>query len=113
MVERQTISVASRLAYDTLAGPLVAGLGVTAGQMMGMPTLFVGGKAFAGLFGDAMVFKLAGQAHATGLGRPGAGLFDPSGMGRPMKAWVRVPLADAGAWPDLARQALAGMATGA
>ena len=31
--------------------------------MMGMPTLYLGGKAFAGLFGEAMVFKLEGEAH--------------------------------------------------
>lgn len=112
-MDRPTISAASRAAYDAITGPLVAGAGVTAGQMMGMPTLYAGGKAFAGLFGDAMIFKLAGQAHAMALGRPGASLFDPSGMGRPMKAWVRVPLEDAAAWPDLARQALDGLAAGA
>ena len=77
-----------------------------AGQMMGMPTLFLETRAFAGLAGDAMVFKLDGEAHSGALSRLGASLFDPSGMGRPMKAWVQVPLADEAVWPNLANDAL-------
>lgn len=77
-----------------------------AGQMMGMPTLFLETRAFAGLAGDAMVFKLEGESHAGALSRPGASLFDPSGVGRPMKAWVVVPLADEVVWPNLANEAL-------
>jgi hypothetical protein len=38
-------------------------------------------KAFAGLYGDAMVFKLAGDAHAAARGLAGVELFDPSGSG--------------------------------
>ena len=74
--------------------------------MMGMPTLFAGGKGFAGLYGDSMVFKLDGAAHAAALALTGASLFDPSGMGRPMKAWVQVPLDHATQWPEFAGQAL-------
>jgi hypothetical protein len=73
--------------------------------MMGMPTLYLGGKAFAGLWGDAMVFKLEGDDHGAALRLEGAALFDPSGMGRPMKAWVKVPVAHAAEWPRLARAA--------
>ena len=111
-MDRPTVSDRSRTAYDAVAGQFAAQPGVKAGQMMGMPTLFADGKAFAGMYGDAMIFKLAGQAHADALGRPGAGLFDPSGMGRPMKAWVQVPAADGAAWADLARQALDGAPRG-
>ena len=44
-----------------------------------MPNPFIGGKTFAGLYGDAMVFKLEGPA---------------------------VPLRHAIKWPTLAREAL-------
>lgn len=44
----------------------------------------------------------ADLAGATALALPGAAHLDPSGMGRPMKAWVRVPLEHASEWPSLA-----------
>ncbi len=77
--------------------------------MFGMPTLKLDGKALAGIYGDALVFKLAGDAHAEALGLPGAHLFDPSGMGRPMKAWVVVPPAHAAQWEHLAELAMVGL----
>jgi hypothetical protein len=40
----------------------------------------------------------------------GARLFDPSGMQRPFKDWVEVPVAAAADWPGLAEAAL-GFAT--
>ncbi len=111
-MDRPSIAEATQVAYDRIAEQLVVEAGVKPGQMMGMPTLFSGGKAFAGLFGDAMVFKLDGEAHAAALGLPGARLFDPSGMGRPMKAWVQLPVASASDWPRLASHALAALRAG-
>ena len=105
-MNRPGASEASRLEYDRIAERLAVEAGVKPGQMMGMPTLFFGGKAFAGLFGEAMIFKLEGEAHAAALASPGASLFDPSGMGRPMKAWVQVPSDLAAEWPRLANLAL-------
>ena len=59
--------------------------------MFGMPGIKRrGGKAFCGLYGDDMIFKLEGQDHARALGLAGAHLFEPM-AGRPMKAWVQVP----------------------
>ena len=92
--------------YEEVAAALAA-RGVKASAMFGMPTLKLDGKALAGLYGDAMNFKLAGAAHAEALALPGAHLFDPSGMGRPMKAWVVVPAAHAADWERLALLALA------
>jgi hypothetical protein len=106
-MQRPSVSEATRAEYDQIAERLAAQAGVKAGQMMGMPMLYLDGKAVAGLFGDAMIFKLDGDAHAAALARRGATLFDPSGMGRPMKAWVQVPTDDAQAWPGLADEALA------
>jgi hypothetical protein len=79
--------------------------GVTASKMFGMPTLKVGGKAFAGNHDGDMVFKLSGDAHARALAIPGAHLFDPMG-GRPMKEWVVVPASQAAEWAHLAEAAL-------
>ena len=105
-MERPATTPASTEAYDAIAGNLVP-LGVVSGKMMGMPTLYVDGRAFAGLYGSAMVFKLAGPEHEHALSLAGSGLFDPSGRGRPMKAWVQVPAEHAALWPQLADRALA------
>lgn len=68
--------------WEALAKSL-APLGVELSAMFGMPALKFSGKAFGSLFGNSVVFKLEGQSHV---------LFDPSGMGRPMKAgWCSWP----------------------
>ena len=83
-------------------GEALGGRGIVVSQMFGMPWLKVGGKAFAGVFGSSMVFKLEGDAHAGALKLKGTELFDPSGMGRAMKEWVIVPATPARRWMDLA-----------
>jgi hypothetical protein len=80
--------------------------------MFGMPTLKANGKAFAGLYEESMVFKLDGDAHRRALALAGAHIFDPSGMGRPMKAWVVVPGEHEEAWAGFAREALASLRGG-
>ncbi len=104
--ERRSVSAATQRRYDEIAAAL-EGAGVKASSMFGMPTLKLNGKAIGGLWGDAMTFKLAPEALADALRLPGTQQFDPSGMGRPMKAWVVVPLAQSGEWERLARLALA------
>ena len=84
--------------------------GVELSAMFGMPALEFKGKAFGGLFGNAAVFKLEGDAHEKALELDGAVLFDPSGMGRPMKAWVVIPSAHFKKWGQLAHAALAALA---
>ena len=98
-MDRPVISEAARSEYERIAAAVATHHEVTSGQMMGMPMLYSGGK-------DAMVFKLAGAAHEAALARPGAALFDPSGMGRPMKAWVRIPIEDSADWQHLADAAI-------
>jgi hypothetical protein len=94
-----------RARFDALAQELLAERDVQRASMFGMPSLKRrGGKAFAGLYGDDMVFKLDGAAHAEALALEGAHLFEPM-AGRPMKAWVQVPPAHEARWPDLARSA--------
>lgn len=92
--------------YQDLAQELAVAEGIRPSSMFGMPTLKAGSRAFAGLTGEAMVFKLSGDAHGRALGLPGAHLFEPM-EGRPMREWVVVPEAEAGRWPELARAALA------
>ncbi len=92
-------------AYNEVAAQLAPD-GATRSQMFGMPSLKVGGKAFAGQFRDVMVFKLGGPPHADALAVEGAHLFDP-GMGRPMKEWVQLPATRADRWVEFARHAMA------
>jgi hypothetical protein len=105
-MDKRPVSSATQLRYDEIAAGL-AGAGVTASSMFGMPTLKRSGKAIGGLWGDAMTFKLAPDAVAEALRLEGVQQFDPSGLGRPMKAWVVVPLAHSAEWERLARLALA------
>ena len=98
--------------YTALAEELATSSGVTPSKMFGIPTLKANGKAFAGLYEGSMVFKLDGDAHRRALALPGAHIFDPSGMGRPMKAWVVVPNEHGEAWAGFAREALASLRGG-
>jgi len=109
-MEKLVPSAAAVEAFDALAAD-VAGAGVTVGKMFGATSLMVGSKAVGCLHGDAVAFKLVrdSAAHAEALALPGAALFDPSGMGRPFKDWVVVPLASAAQWPGLADSALAAL----
>jgi len=78
-------------------------------SMFGMPAIKRrGGKAFCGMYGDDMLFKLAGEDHARALSLNGAHLFEPM-AGRPMKAWVQVPPEHVAQYGDLARAAEASL----
>jgi hypothetical protein len=100
---------AGRARFDALVDELKSELDIVGASMFGMPSIKRrGGKAFAGLFGSDMVFKLEGEAHAAAMALEGAKLFDP-GSGRPMKAWVQVPPTHETQWADLARRAEAGL----
>jgi hypothetical protein len=82
---------------------------VVKASMFGMPGIKRrGGKAFCGLYGDDMIFKLAGEDHGRALGLTDAHLFEPM-AGRPMKAWVQVPPEHEAQYADLARAAEAGL----
>jgi hypothetical protein len=95
--------------FRTIAAGLASD-GAEVSAMFGMPSLKLSGKAFAGVFGDDLVFKLNGDAHAKALALSGAVLFDPSGMGRAMKEWVVVPKAHSAHWPDFSRASLSYLA---
>ena len=106
------ITPTAQRGYDQIVERIEQEHGVKAGRMFGMPALLLDRKAFAGLYGDAMVFKLSGDAHTAAPELAGAELFDPSQLGRPMKAWVVVPARHAGQWDGLTDQALASAKSG-
>ena len=102
-------SVAGRARFDGLVDELKSELDIVGASMFGMPSMKRrGGKAFAGLYGEDMVFKLAGDEHAAALALEGAHLFEPMD-GRPMKVWVQVPPTHETQWADLARKAEASL----
>ncbi|HEV2086860.1 MAG TPA: hypothetical protein VGR21_00980 [Cryptosporangiaceae bacterium] len=88
----------------------LAGLGVVAGKMFGMPALKdARGKAFACLHDGEFACRLGGgsEAHTAALGVEGAHLFDPSGGGKPMKDWVSIPASVPDRWTEFATAAYA------
>jgi TfoX/Sxy family transcriptional regulator of competence genes len=92
--------------YNALAAKLAENnADVKISQMFGMPSLKIKGKAFAGVYEDAMIFKLTGEAHKRALAEPGAKLFEPM-AGRPMKEWVEVPFSSSKKWETYAVEAL-------
>ena len=101
------MSTDPRSLYDEVVAELVATAPVKSGKMFGMPCLKQNesGKAFAGYYEGAMVFKLTGLRHSEALQLSGTHLFDPMGS-RPMKEWVEVPSEHASRWVGLAREAL-------
>jgi hypothetical protein len=82
--------MAENKVYAAVVQALLSDPRVTEAKMFGMPTLKVGGKAFAGLAGPELVVKI-GVPRVQELLKAKAGCqFDPSGMGRPMKEWIAI-----------------------
>ena len=81
------------------------------GSLFGMPCLKASGKAVIGSFDNGVVFKLAGDAHTEALALSGSVLFDPSGKGRPMKAWVVVSSEHEDQWPGFAAGAISAVSS--
>jgi hypothetical protein len=104
--EEKRMPSTPRAEYDNVVNEMVASSPSKSSKMFGMPCLKNElGKAYAGFYQEAMVFKLTSPAHAEALALSGAQLFDP-GMGRPMKEWVVVPADHAARWLNLAKAAM-------
>ena len=100
------MSLEPQAEYEAVVSEMMATSPTTSGKMFGMPCLKNSdGKAFAGYFEGAMVFKLSGAGHAEALALAGSRLFDPSERGRPMKEWVVVPVEHVSTWLEFARDA--------
>lgn len=95
--------------FSALLDELTRERDVVRASMFGMPGIKRrGGKAFCGLYGDDMIFKLEGEDHARALSLDGAHLFEPM-AGRPMRAWVQVPPKHESQYGELARAAEASL----
>lgn len=98
--------MAARETYERIAAEITDGHEVIASQMFGMPVLKVRGKAFAGLHGEVMTFKLPAAELENAKALPGGGPFEPM-AGRPMGGWAQVSTAGETHWTSLTEQALA------
>ena len=68
---------AGQVRFNAVVEELGDELDIVGTSMFGMPSIKRGdGKASAGLYGDDVVFKLAGDAHARALALDGARLFE-------------------------------------
>ena len=85
------------------AGDVVAGAAESVA--FGAPCFKLNGKVFCWLYKGEIVCKLDPEGVAEALTCEGARLFDPSGKGRPMKAWVQIPIEYADEWADWAQRA--------
>ena len=90
--------------YDAVIHELTADPAVAETKMMGMPSLKVGSKLFAGEREGGLVVKIGRDRVDELVGAGSASPFDPSGRGRPMKDWA-VIAPGAGDWVALAEEA--------
>jgi hypothetical protein len=92
------------VSYEQVVHELTADAAVVETQMMGMPSLKLGSKLFAGSREGGLVVKIGrdrvGELVDAGAATP----FDPSGRGRPMKDWAVIAPGD-GDWLALAEEA--------
>ena len=92
---------------EDLTSAVGAVLPVQRKPLFGCPSIWhAGGKPFLSLWGDDMVFRLAGADLDVALALPGALPFEPM-TGRRMTGWVRVPRTASAHWTGLAQQAAA------
>ena len=98
--------MAARESYDRIAAEITDGHEIVASQMFGMPVLKVRGKAFAGLHGEVMTFKLPAPELVKAMSLPGGGPFEPM-AGRAMGGWAQVSTVSEEHWRSLAERALA------
>lgn len=93
--------------FDRISEDL-APRGVLPGALFGARSLTIDGTAFACFKGDQLAVRLGtdSEAYVMALDLDGAGMFDPSGKGRPFKDWVAVPATHAAQWPSLVATSL-------
>lgn len=86
--------------------------GVLPGALFGARSLTIDGTAFACFKNDQLAVRLGADsvAYAETIELDGAGMFDPSGKGRPFKDWVAVPPSHAAEWSRLAAAGLESVA---
>ena len=92
------------VSYAAVVHELTADAAVVETKMMGMPSLKLGSKLFAGSRDQSLVVKIGRERVAELVAADSASPFDPSGRGRPMKDWAVIAPGD-GDWVALAEEA--------
>jgi hypothetical protein len=90
--------------YDGVVHELTADPAVVETKMMGMPSLKLESKLFAGSSAESLVVKIGRERVDELVAAGSASQFDPSGRGRPMKDWAVIAPGD-GDWVALAEEA--------
>jgi TfoX-like protein len=98
--------------FEAVVDELSADPAVERTQMMGMPSLKLGGKLFCGAWEGELVVKVGRERVGELVDAGRAAPFDPSKRGRPMKDWALVP-EPADDWLALAEEARDGARAGA
>jgi hypothetical protein len=99
-------------AYRSVIESLLGDPAVSEAQMMGMPCVKVANKIFGGLSSDGALVAKIGRERVDELIDAGrAHPFDPSGRGRPMRDWAKLP-APSDDWLAFANEAKAFAAGG-
>jgi hypothetical protein len=110
MQNAEPTSPATAQRWETLSKSL-ARVGVETSVVFGLPCLKLGGKAFAALFGNALVLQMSDALKASTLRLEGAALFAPTGAARVMKDWVLIPDTHFKSWGSLTASAMTALAT--
>jgi hypothetical protein len=92
------------VSYAAVVHELTADAAVVETKMMGMPSLKLGSKLFAGSRDQSLVVKIGRERVDELVAADSASPFDPSGRGRPMKDWAVIAPGD-GDWIALAEEA--------
>jgi hypothetical protein len=90
--------------YDGVVHELTADPAVVETKMMGMPSLKLESKLFAGSSAESLVVKIGRERVDELVAAGSASPFDPSGRGRPMKDWAVIAPGE-GDWVALAEEA--------
>lgn len=99
--EQQFEDIAERMVLQDIT--------VSRGKMMSSPGIQYKGKNFTFFWDDTMLFKLGKAFDPDAAGLEDWEYLSPFKTKAPMKAWFRVPAAEAEKWAPLAEQALAAM----
>ncbi|MDB5103827.1 MAG: hypothetical protein JWP91_1516 [Fibrobacteres bacterium] len=97
---------AAQAAFDAPAEELARSKKAEKSQMFGKPCMKYRGNGFMAISDGNLALKLSGQTREDALKLEGSHLWDPSGQGRPMNEWVRIPSFHSSKWPGLAGKAL-------
>ena len=92
------------VSYAAVVHELTADAAVVETKMMGMPSLKLGSKLFAGSRDQSLVVKIGRERVDELVAAGSASPFDPSGRGRPMKDWAVIAPGE-GDWVALAEEA--------